>query len=175
MKFLIFIALVALAAAHSTHYNIDRNETCYNPEPAPIFSWHIHMLYWHSNANHSAGALGIRERFMEAFKHELGAPCDGLFHQGRLCMFEPESYPAGPFVTGQWSVYVPNEYVYNTTSWIMQRRGKYDVLVHPNTGCELEDHTWWAFWGGAPWEIDLSAFSHDKPWPWYDEKSLLGN
>jgi len=45
-------------------------------------------------------------------------------------------------------------------------------LIHPNSGCELEDHTWWAFWGGNPWEIDLSAFSHDMPWPWPDSGSL---
>jgi len=57
----------------------------------------------------------------------------------------------------------------------MQNRGNYDVLIHPNSGCELEDHSWWAFWGGNPWELDLSIMSHDMPFPWPDEDSIKRN
>ena len=52
--------------------------------------------------------------------------------------------------------------------WVMQRRRSLDVLVHPNTGCEAEDHTSWAIWGGQPWRLSLDYFYHDQPFPWPD-------
>ena len=60
-------------------------------------------------------------------------------------MFEDADHPEGPFLTSQWSVFVPLESFSQTVSWIMQHRGIYDILVHPNSGCELEDDSWWAF------------------------------
>ena len=45
----------------------------------------------------------------------------------------------------------------------MQNRGDLDVLVHPNSGCEFEDHTEWAFWGGKSWELDGTIFSCEYP------------
>ena len=56
----------------------------------------------------------------------------------------------------------------------MQNRNDFDVLVHPNTGCELEDHSWWALWGGTPWKINFHAFSHDQPGPWWEDESKRG-
>lgn len=53
--------------------------------------------------------------------------------------------------------------------WFLQNRNGYDLLVHPNTGCELEDHSWWALWAGTAWQIDMTAFSHDQPFPWPKE------
>ena len=48
---------------------------------------------------------------MDAWQDDLGAPCEGLFHQGRLCMFEVDELPAGPFTTGQWAVFGPSRAV----------------------------------------------------------------
>jgi len=63
MKVILFIAtLFLLAAAHPTHYpEVDRNETCYKPTPAPIYSWHIHLLFWQNNDQHTDGAMKIRD------------------------------------------------------------------------------------------------------------------
>ena len=159
-------------SSHPTHYpQVNRNETCYNPEPAKIFSWHIHLLYWQINPTHTAGAFAIREKFIAAFKNKLGAPCTDLFHQSQLCMFEPDTQPVGPFLTAQWAIFVTNDLFAETVQWAMQNRGNYDVLVHPNSGCELEDHSWWAMWGGNPWEINLDAMSHDQPFPWPETKT----
>ena len=43
--------LVALGVrAHPTYYpEVDRNVSCYNPTPAKIYSYHIHMLYIGTN------------------------------------------------------------------------------------------------------------------------------
>jgi aromatic ring-cleaving dioxygenase len=167
--------LILYVSAHPTFYpHVNRNETCFKPEPAKIYSWHIHVLYWQTNEGHSKGARELRSKFIDTFRSSLGKDCDSLFHNENLCMFEDTDHPDGPFLTAQWSVFVPLENFSQTVSWIMQHRGDYDVLVHPNSGCELEDHSWWAFWGGKSWDINMDAFSYDYPFPWtreMDEKS----
>ncbi len=47
--------------------------------------------------------------------------------------------------------------------WVMQRRAGFSVLVHPNSGCDIEDHSKWAIWGGLPWQIDLEFFKRKTP------------
>ena len=36
------------------------------------------------------------------------------------------------------------------TSWIMQNRGEFDILVHPNSGGEKLDHSEWCLWLVVP-------------------------
>lgn len=99
-------------------------------------------------------------------------PCTGLFHQGRLCMESVDMQAAGPFPVAQWSAFILPENFSATVPWIMQNRGEYSALVHPNSGCEVEDHTVWPLWGGPSWGIDASAFSEDCPGctPWSDDQ-----
>lgn len=154
---------IATVLSHSTKYQINRNETCYSPTPAKIYSWHFHVLYWQINEEHTKGTYELRDLFMETFKHRLGPECTSNYHQDKMCMFKPSKQPNGPFLTAQWSIFFLNEDFTEIVPWIMQHRGKYDVLVHPNSGCDLEDHSWWAFWGGNPWPINLDAFDRDEP------------
>ena len=58
-----------------------------------------------------------------------------------LCQFEVDWQPAGPFTTAQYSFFVPPAKYEATVSWTMKHRQGLDVLVHPNSGCEPEDHT----------------------------------
>ena len=51
----------------------------------------------------------------------------------------------------------------------MQRRKSLDILVHPNTGCEIKDHMLWGIWGGHPWKLNLEYFNHNEPFPWPDK------
>lgn len=173
MKIQIIILLLSISyiLSHSTRYLVERNETCYSPNPAKIYSWHFHVLYWQINKEHTKGAYELRDKFIEKFEKRLGPECVSLFHQDQMCMFDPDRQPVGPFLTAQWSVFFLEEDFNDIVPWVMQHRGKYDVLVHPNTGCEMEDHSWWAFWGGNPWQINMDAFGHDKPFPWDDHKS----
>lgn len=169
LLFLSFIC-IKFVITHSTKYtDLRRNETCYNPTPAKILSWHIHVLYWQSNEAHSLGARKLMNEYKQAFSQNLGPDCNSTFHMEYMCMFNDVAKPDGPFLTAQWSVFIPVEHFSRAVAWIMQHRGEYDVLVHPNTGCEIEDHSWWAFWGGKPWEIDFDVFSYDYPFPWTKE------
>lgn len=82
----------------------------------------------------------------------------------------------GPFVSGEWSIFVPVGYYPLITPWLVQNRGnsvnsakalywKYlgnlSMLLHPNTGYEYEDHSIWALWAGQPWPLDMSIFEQE--------------
>ncbi len=165
------LALLALGViAHPTKYHHgDRNVSCYEPEPAKIYSWHIHLLFWQDKNESLSGALKVRDAFSLKFANLLGKNCTDLFHQDYNCMFDIEAYPAGPFPIGQWSVFLLPEHFGTFVPWIVQNRNGYDVLVHPNSGCEVEDHTWWAMWNGNPWQLDVSIMGHDQPFPWPED------
>ena len=45
---------------------------------------------------------------------------------------------------------------------MVQHRGVYDVLIHPNTGCSVLDHTDWAMWAGDKWELDTTVFGRSN-------------
>lgn len=69
-------AVAALAApsavAHPTVYPERRaavaagNASCVDP-PAEILSYHIHLLFWGNSKTSTAGALAIRDAFIEQF------------------------------------------------------------------------------------------------------------
>lgn len=47
----------------------------------------------------------------------------------------------GPFAVGEWSMFVPVHYYNAVVPWFVQHRGQFNLLVHPNTGCEYEGNT----------------------------------
>ena len=65
----------------------------------------------------------------------------------------------GPFPSGEWSMFVPVSYYANVIPWFTQNRGEFSFLIHPNTGCEYEDHSKWAMWSGAVWPLNMGIFT----------------
>ena len=64
----IVLSFATLALTHSTKYpNVYRNESCINPVPAQIFSYHIHLLYLPNNKDSVEGAYRIRDAFVKDF------------------------------------------------------------------------------------------------------------
>ncbi len=111
MKRFLLLLLISIVTykvlTHSTVYHsVAESGACYNPQPAIIYSWHIHLIYWNSPGKDIEGALDIRDKFKEKFKNLLGPQCKSLFHQDYSCMFQNEDYPAGPFKTAQWAAFV---------------------------------------------------------------------
>jgi hypothetical protein len=51
-----------------------------------------------------------------------------------MCVWDPYYGVDGPHPYGQWGVYLPNEYVLETLSWMSANHGEFEVLFHPNTG-----------------------------------------
>ena len=142
-------------------------DSCDDPAPKPI-SYHIHVIFWSTNPDRVALAMDLRQRFIERF--ELGSddkkctflagdPAPG--HE--MCVFEPDMGPAGPFLQGQYSFFIPPALLEETSAWMLQNRGILDVFIHPNTGCETNDHVQWSTFAGAKWPIDSTIFSCDYP------------
>ena len=131
--------------------------------PKAIFeSYHIHVLFWPSNSNSTAAAIELRKSFANEFQVTQDcpiSPADPAPRQRTICAFPVDMEPKGPFLTGQWSFFIPLDYFAETTAYIMQHRGTLDSFIHPNSGCTTDDHTTWSLWGGSQWELDTSIFS----------------
>ena len=130
-------------------------------------SYHIHVLFPPSNAQATNAAMDLQRRFISDFDLTSAGNCSmsagDPAPNATMCAFEVDWEPAGPFLTAQYSFFVPVARYEAAVSWVLRHRGALDVLVHPNSGCEVEDHTAWALWAGHPWELDTSVFSCESP------------
>ena len=135
-------------------------------DDAKIYSYHIHVLFWQNSAAHTASAMDLRDQFIKEFDLynknctiDAGDPAPG--HE--MCVFEVDWQPAGPFTTAQYSFFIPPELLQKTSIWMLQHRRIHDVFIHPNSGCETNDHTKWYTFSGSKWPIDASIFTCDYP------------
>merc|ERR1711934_402518 len=114
-------------------------------DPIVYYSWHIHMYFFQENKNVTTRCLNIRNAFMKRFNVPLctgncfmGGPFDNCT-QG-ICVWEPFFGVDGPHPYGQWGVFLPNNNLAETLSWMTVNRGEFEVLFHPNTGLMVGDH-----------------------------------
>ena len=138
---------------------------------APALSWHIHVLFWPSSARSVASAMQLQREFDERF--HLGGKPNCTFQAGDpqrgrrdMCSFEVDWGPAGPFLTAQFSWFVPRGQLEDPVEWIVRRRngdGHTSLFIHPNSGCEVEDHANRGRWNGQEWPLDTTIFSCESP------------
>ena len=167
LLFVLFAAFVVSVGAHSTLYpHVAKNQQVDLENPPAILSFHIHITYTVFHQSVIDEAMALREKTREAFKTYLGPDCDGRYDYGYLCMIADHDFnttlEGGPFVSGEWSMFVPVPYYQLVVPWMFQHRGNFSLIVHPNTGYEYEDHTIWAMWAGEPWPLDLTIFSQGE-------------
>jgi len=166
---LLILALATVVSGHSTIYPHVRQQRIKNgvnvlpSSPPGILSYHVHLTYTVFHAPVVAQALAIRDQAREAFKDYLGPDCPGRYDYGYLCMisdhdFENTTLEGGPFVSGEWSIFVPVGFHSLVVPWMLQNRGPFSIVVHTNTGFEYEDHSLWAMWAGQPWPLDMTIF-----------------
>lgn len=64
----------------------------------------------------------------------------------------------------EWAIlFLPADFE-RIVTWGLQHKDDLDIVIHPNTGCGLEDHSWWVIYGGNKRELDLSIFGpNEKP------------
>jgi len=103
-----------------------------------IRDWHAH-IYFDPATRDPAWAL--RERIEKSFDIQMGR-----FHEK----------PVGPHPRFSYQVHFRNDQLAPLISWLTLHRGDLTVLVHPNTGQELEDHRDRAIWLGPSETLDLS-------------------
>lgn len=168
----IFCLALGVATAHPTHYPHraalmkDSQGNACQPGfsgvmceiPPPILSYHVHIVF---NLVDVEEALRLRDRTIEHLKEWLAPECTGRFDTGRFCMIRDHDFEKilieGPFPSGEWSIFVPPPYLELVQTYLVQQRGPFSLLTHPNTGFMIPDHDEWAMWAGASWPLNMHA------------------
>eukprot|EP00049_Salpingoeca_infusionum_P023410 m.11969 g.11969 ORF g.11969 m.11969 type:complete len:215 (+) comp5788_c0_seq2:58-702(+) len=165
------VACVSAHAHNPDRYNVPVDPACVNmTNPPKLISFHIHVLFIKENQGMVDAALKVQQEFVEAFNVPIGPQKNCSFEAGdpqpeqkTICAYPTIWIPDGPFPTPQYSFFIPANFYEVTVKWIMQHRRGLDILVHANSGCELQDHLDWSLWGGKPWELNPTAFHCDSP------------
>ena len=101
--------------------------------------FHAHVYYDRETRDTAAG---LRAAIEERFDAQLGRWHDK---------------PVGPHPKSMYQVSFENDVFAELVPWLMLNRNGLDVLVHPNTGDDVSDHTGQALWLGEklPLNIDV--------------------
>ena len=102
--------------------------------------YHAHVYF---DAETRARAADLRERIGAAFPVEIGR-----FHEK----------PVGPHPCWSFQVAFAADQFGTVVPWLMRHREGLTVLLHPNTGDALGDHTHRAAWMGEIPELNLAIF-----------------
>ncbi len=173
MKYFSLLLLIFLRVSLgylSGHHSADDDASVDCHAFPQAMSYHAHITYMLTNKDQIDKAAELREEALQEFADLLGeepicqgTPNDpsGRYDNGRFCMIEDHNLTTtlGPFAVGEWSMFVPVHYYARVVPWFQQHRGDFSLLVHPNSGCEYEDHGIWAQWSGSPWNMDMSIFT----------------
>ncbi len=100
-------------------------------DPAAIHDWHAHVYF---EPDTRPQAAWVREGIAAAFPRAVL----GRWHE----------VPVGPHTRAMYQVAFPPSLMPGLLSWLMLNRRGLSVLVHPETGHELADHTAHAAWLG---------------------------
>ena len=111
---------------------------------ARIHGYHAHVYY---NPKDRAPAERLRAAIGREFQAQLGSWHDA---------------PVGPHSTAMYQVAFPAAEFARLVPWLMLNRGDLTVLVHPETGDQVADHTAHALWLGPPLPLDI-AFLRANP------------
>ena len=104
-----------------------------------IRDYHAHIYF---DASHQNTARELRTRIGETFVVELG---------------NWNEKPVGPHPTWSAEIIFAASVFARLVPWLALNRAELSVLVHPNTGDDVADHTSHAMWLGSPLLLVLSA------------------
>ena len=111
-----------------------------------VRSYHAHIYFL--SPEERERALGLREWIGERFPVELGRVHDA---------------PIGPHDAPMYQVAFNSELFAVFVPWLMLNRQQLRVLVHPNTGRDLDDHTVHPLWLGEPLPVRSAMLRNDPP------------
>jgi aromatic ring-cleaving dioxygenase len=110
--------------------------------------FHFHFYFGTGPDDTRDSALAIRNRLVQTATFRYQLP-------------QVREEPMGPHQWPIWSIWVDRANFTAATEWMMQHHGPHSVLVHPNTGEDLQDHTTHAMWLGEPRPLNLAVFDGD--------------
>jgi len=168
-------ALVALCHAHPQVLPAGTPAPDCNTA-APILSYHVHIVYDCMSSSQVSRAVALQRLARKRFAELTGpdASCasdpDCRYDNGHLAFILDHplntTLAGGPFPSGEWSMSVPVAYIGVVQAWLTQHyydtSDEFSLLIHPNTGCEYEDHSKWAVWAGQPWPLNMEIFTARK-------------
>lgn len=188
MKSFATLAALLLPTAAVGHFGypagslLPAEEDCrsFSADNVPIISHHIHLFRDSgSGANQIEQPIGpaskILAKMYEAFN--ITQECDSwIGHDARRCGFNvdgsfgsdgPGWYFLPSLPEKNWAVSILPSDFGAAVQWISQNRCAdnngtvvcYDVLVHPNTGCMVNDHNEWGAWFGTPHRVVEVGFA----------------
>jgi aromatic ring-cleaving dioxygenase len=109
----------------------------------PIAEYHAHVYY--DPAQTRAAAERLRQRVADEFPEaRLGRWHDAL---------------VGPHTRSMYQIAFPGGMIGTFLPWLMLNRDGLTILLHPDTGDDLLDHTAYAAWFGAVLPLRLEAFA----------------
>lgn len=130
----------------------------------PIKYYDFHIYYYGHNADLVKESEALKANFLSHF--ELVAK-DGSVIVKELF----DDKVIGPHVTQFWEVDVCRPEVFiSVLSWFQLNHGKLSVLIHPQTGNDLLDHTEHALWLGEKLPLITSIFKHSEGIPEFGVK-----
>jgi len=154
------VLFISLAVAHPALYPHVKRLPLDPSTPPQILSWHVHIVY-NLASDITERALQLRDKTILYFQAYLGPECPHRFDDGLLCMIVDHNFTEvlteGPFPAGEWSMFVPTPYLALVVPWLIQNRGEFDLLLHPNSGYMYEDHSIWASWSGQAWPLNMET------------------
>lgn len=110
-----------------------------------LHGYHVHIYYDDSTL---PKAMQVRDALAEKFPVRVGK------NQGI----------AGPHPVPQMQVIFRTGAFNDVVQWLMFNRQGLDILVHPLTDDEYEDHTSQALWLGTPVKLKIETLPHG-PYP----------
>ncbi len=107
---------------------------------------------YHAHIYYDAATKATAGRVRDAIAAQLPDVVIGNWHDE----------PVGPHPTGSYQIAFSPDRVASVVPWLMLNRQGLVVLVHPETGDDLADHTEHAMWMGGMPDLDVSAFEDTK-------------
>ena len=107
-----------------------------------IKSYHVHIYYDGSTKTYAAS---LRKHLSDLFSSEIEI--------GRW----RDKSPQGPHPVSHYQVAFPAETFNKIVPFLALNRGNLNILLHPNTGDGLEDHTTNVMWIGPSLDLEISA------------------
>jgi aromatic ring-cleaving dioxygenase len=108
-----------------------------NNTPQAITGFHVHVYF---DLPTRIPALAVRDGLAERFDVELGRIHDR---------------PMGPHPKSMYQVkFAPSEFS-TLVQWLMLNHAGLDVLIHPETGDDVADHTVNALWLGEKLDLNI--------------------
>ena len=113
--------------------------------PDELHGYHAHIYYNNDSFNNTKSiAEKLRETLKANFPVEIGK-FSGI---------------AGPHPVPQIQIIFKKEAFQSVVPWLMLNRQGLDILIHPLTDDEYEDHTANALWLGRPVRLHLGTLPH---------------